>query len=119
MREFDEDRLMIGRIGLPIDIDVTDSTSQIFRHENEVAAIGAICPLRVIIQPAGWRSRHAGPTGCPGIAIVEAGPDGPVNHRVLRIGDVKIEIAAHQARCRDRLAFIGLVGLSGGRLRTG
>ena len=49
IRELDEDRLMIGSVGRTIDIDATDTTGQIFRRENEVAAIGARGPLHVII----------------------------------------------------------------------
>ena len=49
IREFNEDRLMIGSIGRTIDIDVTDTTGQIFRRENEIAAIGTRGPLHVVI----------------------------------------------------------------------
>lgn len=84
---------MIGGIGLAIDFNAADPTAQIFRREDEVATIRAICPLRMIVQPAGRRPRLVGVAAVPCVAIVQSGPRRLLNQRVLRIRYVEVEIA--------------------------
>ena len=47
--QFDQDRLMIGRVGLVIDFDAENPASQIFGRENEIATIRTVGPLHVIV----------------------------------------------------------------------
>ena len=100
---------MIRSIGCFVDLDAAHATDQILRRENEVTTVRPVRPLRAVVDPAGRHPRATGTIGSPRIPIIETAPAGAVDQGVLGIGDVEIEIAAHQTRCSDRLAAIWLI----------
>ena len=52
--EVETDGLMIGGIGVEIDLDRTNSSGDVHRDKQEVAAMGPAGPLITVKDPTGW-----------------------------------------------------------------
>ncbi len=49
VREFDKDRLVVRSCGLGVHLDAANPATQIFRREDEIAAVRAVRPLHAIV----------------------------------------------------------------------
>ena len=65
---------MIGSRSLTIDRNLPNARRQIFSNEDEVAAIGAVRPLNMVVDAACRRARATGLRDQPRIAIIQAWP---------------------------------------------
>ncbi len=96
--EVETDRLMIGSIGVEVDVDRADATGDIGRDEQEVSAMWPAGPLITIEDSTGWIVGYVAATHRPRVSerrrVVLARGQKPA---VMTVAGDEIEVATqHQ-----------------------
>ena len=66
--EVETDRLVIGSVGVEVDIDRSDGTGDIRGDEKEIAAMRPNGPLFTVEHPTGWIVGNVTPAHGPRVA---------------------------------------------------